>query len=59
MAPDINSVFVFVARRKYVRVGSAPASMLAKATATNTKFMSSEFIDSNEFHFNIKNSSNW
>jgi len=44
IAPDMNSVFAAVARRKYIPVGSAPASMLAKATATNTKFMSSEFM---------------
>jgi len=44
VSPDINSVFIAVARRKYIRVGSAPASMLAMATATNTKSMSSELV---------------
>ena len=44
IAPDTNSVFAAVARREYILVGSAPASMLAKATATNTKFMSLELM---------------
>jgi len=43
-APDMNSVLVAVARREYIPVGSAPASMLAKATATNTKFISSGLV---------------
>jgi len=44
MTPDMNPVFVAVARREYIPVGFAPASMLAMATATNTKFMSSELV---------------
>ena len=44
MTPDMNLVLVAVARREYIRVGSAPASMLAMATATSTKFVSSELV---------------
>ena len=55
MAPDMNLAFAAVARREYIRVGSAQhrapwmarmpimqehlSALLAKATATNTKFM--------------------
>ena len=48
-APDMNSVFIAVARREYIPVGSAPASMLAKATATNTKFTSFELAGRQSF----------
>ena len=40
----MNPAFTAVTRREYVRVGSAPASMLVTVTAVNAGFMSSEFV---------------
>jgi hypothetical protein len=35
----MNPVFIAVTRREYIRVGSAPASLLETVTSTNTEFM--------------------
>jgi hypothetical protein len=39
----MNPAFTAVTRRKYLPVGSAPASLRATVTTANTEFMSSEF----------------
>ncbi len=40
MVGDMASAFTAETRRKYVRVGSAPASMLATVSSANTEAMS-------------------
>jgi hypothetical protein len=41
---DMNSVLATTARREYIPVGSASASMLTTAVAASSEFMPSGFV---------------
>jgi hypothetical protein len=43
--PDMNSILLAAARRKYVPAGSTPASLRATAEASNIESMSYSYVD--------------